>query len=654
MTHAASRLRRSSAFAVCIAAFATFGFFPLAGIAQQIPTYQKLDDSPTLTKLRGEPTLLSRTPRTVCMALCAGGQQMRTLDIEGRVWQRPVGRSDESTLVTETNCEPVCAAFSTDARRLAFAESEGTVSVLDLETTRTDFRDDMADRTVALAFSPDGRLLAGVTVAGKVCLWDVESGKALAQWAAKPNPVQTVAFSPDSRLLASASHGNDVNLWKVDSKKSRPAEPRTIHTGDSRVTAFAFSPGGTQLVVATADGAARVHDLSADRRPIELGAHPFAIWSIAFDSGGQRMAAGSWDGAVKLWDTRSWGPLQSVKKHDESVAAIAFDGQQGLASAGLDGRLFYWSPEVHSSRPYAMIAGRDDSVWVGIYSPDGRRLFVGGRGARFELWDVESNERVVTRAGHPTTRCAAFSPDGDLLATGGDDGNIFLCDAATGKTITTLVKHPSAVSAVIFADAGRTLISACDGGLVKVWNTSTGQEQATWREHRQQIYCAGFSPDGKWLITGGGNWTTGDPGELLVWEWPTGRVHARLDGHRLAVWSIVFLADGKRFAASDSSGAVKIWNVETLAEERTLQHPTWLRPLAIFPDGGTLAVGQGDGSIRLWDTSTWTEQASCDGQKSFTFWLQYSPDGKTLAASGSDGTVMFWEAGGEREASASR
>jgi WD40 repeat protein len=645
MSHAASRLRRSSAFAVCIAAFASFGFLPVAGSAEQIPTYQKLDDSPTPTKLRGEPALLSRAPRTVCMALCADGQQMRTLDVEGRVWQRPVGQSDESTLVTETNCEPACATFSTDARRLAFAASEGTVTVLDLDTTLTRFVDDMSDRTVALVFSPDGRLLAGVTVAGEVCLWNVDNGKPVAKWAAKPNPVQTVAFSPDSRLLASASFGQDVNLWKVDAKEGRTGEPRTIHAGDSRITAFAFPPDGNQLVVATADGAAKVHDLSADRRPIELGAHPFAIWSIAFDPGGRRMAAGSWDGTVKLWDAQSWQPLQSVKKHDESVAALVFDSEQGLTSAGLDSRLLYWLPEIHSLRPYAMIAGREDSVWVGVYSPDGRRLFVGGRGGRFELWDVEKNTLLVNRVGHPTTRCAAFSPDGALLATGGDDGNIFLCDPATGKTVTTLVKHPGAVSAVIFADEGRTLLSACDAGLVKVWNTATGQEQATWREHRQQIYCAGFSPDGKWLITGGGNWTTGDPGELLVWEWPTGRVRARLDGHRLAVWSIVFLADGKRFAGSDSSGAVRIWNVETLAEEQTVQHPTWLRPLAVSPDGKTLAVGQGDGSIRLWDTATWTEQASCDGHKSFTFWLEYSPDGKTLAASASDGTVMFWSCG---------
>jgi WD40 repeat protein len=176
-----------------------------------------------------------------------------------------------------------------------------------------------------------------------------------------------------------------------------------------------------------------------------------------------------------------------------------------------------------------------------------------------------------------------------------------------------------------------------------VWDVATGQEQGSWKEHRQQIYCASISPDGVWLVTGGGNWTTGDPGELLVWELAAGRLHARVEGHKLAVWTIVFTRDGKRFLSSDSSGAVKIWNSETLEEERTLQHSTWIRPLALSPDGDTLAVGRGDGSIRIWDTANWTEITSCDGHDTFTFSLRFAPAGKILASGGDDGTVRFWD-----------
>ena len=214
-----------------------------------------------------------------------------------------------------------------------------------------------------------------------------------------PGPVQTIAFAPDGGRLAIASHSHDVKLYEVNRWADAPdeAEPQTIKVGPSRITAFAFSPDGKQLAIATSEGAAKVHDLTTDRQPMELGTQPFAIWSIVFEPDGRRMAAGSWDGTIKLWDAKSWELLQSVKKHEESVATMVFDGRQGLNSAGLDGRLLYWSPEIPSISPNGMIAGRDDSVWVAVYSPDGKRLFVGGRGNRFELWDAEQNKLLVSR-----------------------------------------------------------------------------------------------------------------------------------------------------------------------------------------------------------------------------------------------------------------
>jgi WD40 repeat protein len=614
-------------------------------LAQQ-PVYQQLEaDVRVPQRLQIEPVLFCRSPITLSVASSADGKHMRTVDANGRVWQRPVHRSGEPLLVVETNCEPACAVLSADGRWLAFGEIEGSVAMIDLDSTRVELRDDrLAERAAMLIFSPDSKLLASVAVGGEVRVWEVASGKRIHEFATEAGPVQTIAFSPDNRRLAVASHSRDIKLYNLNDQNglTTGTEPQIVRVAGARVTAIAFTPDARQLVVATSDGAATLHDVVTDREPRVVGRHPFAIWSITFEQNGRRIAAGSWDGSIKLWDTTSWELLQTVKKHDESVTAIVFDGEQGLISAGLDGRLLGWLPEVSSISPDGMIAGRDDSVWAAVYSPDGKRLFVGGRGNRFELWDVDNKELLVTRSGHPTTRCAAFSPDGATLATGGDDGAVLLCDAATGQPRSTLLRHPGAVSALVFADAGNTLISACDGGLVKVWDVGTGQERASWREHQQQIYCAAVSPDEKWLLTGGGNWTTGDPGELLVWERETGHVRTRLAGHKLSVWAIVFTPDGERFFSSDSSGAVKVWNMETLKEERTLQHPTWLRPLALSHDASTLAVGRGDGSVRLWDTATWTEKASCDGNKAFTFWLQYSPDGKSLASGGVDGTVRFW------------
>lgn len=639
------RIPRRAKWLVVVCSLA--GSFHVKAVsAQQVPTYRMLDsvaDAPQ--KLSTEPHMLSRFPTTFSLVSLADGNDLRTVDINGRVWQWSNRRSQERTLVAELDCELACAVLSDDGRLLAYADATGGVFILDLATEQIDFRDTTkAERTVTLTFSPDGKALAGVSEGGEARVWDVGSSERILEFQVDAGAVQSVAFSPDGQQLAIASFSRKVRLYGVYQHSNSGLSPdsRVIDTS-ARVTALAFTPNGNQLVIATSDGLTKVLDLAAVRPPIELGSHAFATWTIEFEPNGQRMASGSWDGMIKLWDVRTWELLQSVKAHEGSVSAMRFDGRRGLISAGLDGRLLDWQSDVPGIRSSGMIAGRPDSVWIAAYSPDGKKLFVGGRERRFELWDARTHKLLVARAGHPTTRCAAFSPDGTILATGGDDGKIFLCDAETGQMHRTLERHLGAVSAVVFTNDGRSLVSVCDGGFVKTWNVATGEEQASWKEHQQQIYCAAISPDGKWLVTGGGNWTTGDPGELLVWELASGRVRARVEGHKLAVWTIVFTPDGKRFLSSDSSGAVKVWNSQTLDEERTLQHSTWVRPLALSPDGSILAVGRGDGSIRLWDTATWTETASCEGHERFTFWLQFAPGGKILTSGGEDGTVRFWD-----------
>ncbi len=625
----------------------TFVFAGLAAseaIADGLPTYQELNPSThSARKFREEPRMLSRFPTTFSMAYLADENRLRSVDIDGRVWEWGLSESHGPSRIAETHSEPACALFSDDGRLLAFANPDGQVSLMDLDAKQTKLLPSTpGQRTVSLCFSRDSSLLAGANTEGQIHVWDVGSRQTVCSFGVEPSPMQTLAFSPDGRHLAMASFSSVVKLHFIPKDETHKSdEPRLLETG-SRVTEFAFTPNGEHLVIAGADGTTRVYDLGNDAKPVLLETHPFASWSIAFDPSGQRMATGSWDGTIKLWDATTWERLQAVKKHEESVAALVFGPGRQLISAGLDGRLFHWQPDIPTATASGMITGRPDSVWVATYSPDGNKLFVGGREKRFELWNLETKELLVSREGHPTTRCAVFSPDGTTLATGGDDGKIFLCDALSGDTHTTLLRHRGAVSAVLFTDQGQTLISVCDGGFVKVWDTATGENKFTWKEHRHQIYCANVSPDGKWLVTGGGDWTTGDPGELIVWDLKAGRPHANIKGHTLAVWSAVFMPGGERFASSDSSGAVKIWNLQTLQEERTLQHSTWVRTLALAPDGDTLAVGRGDGSVRLWDTATWSQRAACEGHGSFAFWLQYAPSGKTLASGGNDGTVRFW------------
>ncbi len=593
-------------------------------------------DGSAPTGLQSEPIPISGHPTVLSMASTVESMRLRAVDVNGEVRQWSMGSLEQPEVLFRLGEQPVCAILSADAKWLASSDTNGVVTVTNIESGKTVFRDgDTEENTMALRFSRDARRLGGVTSGGVVRVWETRSGRLTDRFEVTPGALQSLSFAGNGELLAVASFGREVVVFGLGH-----ATTQTISIDRARITATAFTPDSKQMVIAAADGTMRIVELGEQEMPRALANHPFAVWTLAFDDH-DRLAAGSWDGMIRLFDTRSWKVIQSVKTHQESICALQL-GTQGMVAAGIDGRLFYWPPELAAKPQRGSISGSNEPVWVAAYSPNGSQLYVGGSGKRSELWDLESKQRRGTGPLHPTVRCATYSPDGQLLATGGDDTNIVIASTRDGTVRHRLSGHPGLVSALVFVDDGQTLVSGCDRGLLKFWDVRTGTEVASRKRHKQQLYCLAVSPDEKWLVTGGGHWAKGDPGELIVWNLKRRRFETMLEGHSLTVWSIVFAPDGSYFATSDSAGDVKIWNTETHELERTLKHQAWLRPLAISPDGTTLAAGRGDGSIRLWDTRTWKQRAVCNGHDGFTFWLTYSPDGATLVSGGNDGTVRFW------------
>src|SRR5262245_22403767 len=75
------------------------------------------------------------------------------------------------------------------------------------------------DRVTALAYSPDGRLLATASRDGTVRLWDVGNGREARVYRGHGGePVQAVAFAPGGRAVASSA-GKEVRLWEVETGK---------------------------------------------------------------------------------------------------------------------------------------------------------------------------------------------------------------------------------------------------------------------------------------------------------------------------------------------------------------------------------------------------------------------------------------------------
>jgi WD40 repeat protein len=108
-------------------------------------------------------------------------------------------------------------AFSPDGKILAISDYRSTIQLMDTQTKQkiSTINDESGHVFRALAFSPDGKILASGSTNGTIQLWNVKTRELQKNLSGHTNWVNSVTFSPDGKILASGSSDSTIKLWEV-------------------------------------------------------------------------------------------------------------------------------------------------------------------------------------------------------------------------------------------------------------------------------------------------------------------------------------------------------------------------------------------------------------------------------------------------------
>jgi WD40 repeat protein/energy-coupling factor transporter ATP-binding protein EcfA2 len=353
-----------------------------------------------------------------------------------------------------------------------------------------------------LRFSPDGRTLAIITADGAIALRTSRDGRPITTLKGN-HDASAIAFSPDGRLLAAS--GNElVTLWRLGpSGLSVTLEAGTQPLRFASSARLAFSPGREALAEADADGT-RLWQLGSHRRVRRFAvAYVSGGDGLAFSSRGV-LAASDFRG-IHLVDTEHPGAKRSLG----SGIAVAFSPDGGkLAVGGFKG-IRIWNVASDPPQPGPSVTKTSYLTWSVAFSPDGRTLVAGGVGQPVSLWDVTGTRpklRHFLSGQISAAQSVAFSPDDKLVVAGGADGRLGLWDVRSGKPVGDLTPAHGRIQSVAFSPDGSTIAAASDDGNVRLWDALS---------HRSlgdpfPGYAVAFSSDGKWLATA-------TPGAPTLW-----------------------------------------------------------------------------------------------------------------------------------------
>ena len=458
---------------------------------------------------------------------------------------------------------------------------------------------------VGAVFSPDGKrvVTSGLDYTAKI--WEVGSGRLLANLRGHSDTLFGANYSPDGKKIVTTCQDGTAKIW--DAVSTIPLAELKAHTG--AVTVGEFSPDGKKLLTASDDATAKVWDVATGKLLAELKGHTKSIWWAWFSKDGKKIVTSSDDGSAKVWDVESGKILADLKGHNSEILSIEI-------------------------------------------SPDGKKVITGSADSTAKIWDAGSGSLLKNITDHNApVRMSHFSPDGKQFVIASDDGNVSLWDLENWALTSKIqgnknLKQGESINpyeiarAADFSPDGNKLLTVYPDSSIRIWNTHTGKLLLDIKRENIYVNTLTFSKDGRVFCLGLAS------GNAQVYDLNKGALLIDLKGEANYINTIQYNANSKRMIISTNKGPAKLFDAETGALISTLtteNKSQWALWGNFSPDGKKIVGISNDGVSRVWDANNGVYLWDLKKNNARTVQPQFSADGKKIFTASSDSSFNIWD-----------
>jgi WD40 repeat protein len=408
-----------------------------------------------------------------------------------------------------------------------------------------------------------------------------------------PFTPMAIAITPDGKLLISGADNGTLTIWESSTAK----EKWSIGGHKGWIRAVAVTPDGMSVISGGDDKVVRVWNLETGREESALTGHTSEVNAVATAPNGELAFSCSSDRTVKIWDLKSGQRAMSSPPHADEVSAVVVTPDSRVAiSASFDGTLKLW--EVNTARELGLLGAhtqRVKRVGAVAVTPDGKHAISASHDGTLKVWDIASRRELKSLKGRSARFTAvATEPSGVSVISADNDGALRLWNLTTGEEVWSLQDQVDrwARQLAVTAD-GKLLISPSRDRTLKVRELASGRELRSMRGHSAEVHGVAVTPDGKWIISASHDKT------LKVWELESGREVRTLVGHRNCVLAVAAIPDGKRVVSVSHDCTVRVWDLSEGNVIATFTADAAMYGCAVASDGGTVVAGDALGRVHF-------------------------------------------------------